>query len=255
MDNSFTSENFTLLLAYPFKDPNWKKKLSLGMVVALVPILAICLQGYISRIIQRVASEDGDPYLPEWDDWGRLFIDGLRIFVVSLIGMLPSLVCILPSIMVIYASIFIPAFLSDSSNGDISPALVIFPLLGSLGGLLLLVVGIAISLGLSLVLPAALTHVVVKQSITALFKIEDWWAVWRANMGGFIMCTLVVLGFSFAINIVFQFLSVLMILCCPLYFLAIGAFTEYLCLILFPLYAQVYREGVNKLAIQNASKG
>jgi hypothetical protein len=250
INTTFTSENFTLLLSYPFKDPAWKKKLLVALVVFMVPVLSICLLGYVSRIMQRMAGEGGEPYLPEWDDWGQLFIDGLRIFAVSLASMIPILLFILPAMILVYGSVFIPAILSDSNSSHIPAQVMIIPLLGSLGGMLLLMVGTLISLGLSLLAPAAISHVVVKQSISALFKIHEWWAVWRANMGGFLLCMLVVMGFSFALNFVFQFLSLLVFICCPLYFIAVGLLSLYLCLVLFPLYAQLYRDGANKLARQ-----
>jgi len=255
MNNTFSNENLTMLISYPFKDAAWKKKLVVGILVSFVPIFGICLQGYSSHILQRVAREGGEPYLPEWDDWGRLFIDGLRVWGVSLIGMLPVLVLMMPAILLINAAVIIPAVMSDSRGGDISGPLAIIPLLGSFGGILLILAGTLLSLGLALLIPAAVSHVVVKQSFAAVFQYKEWWPVWRANMSGFLLCTLVMIGISLALNIVFQFVSLLVIICCPLYIALVGFLGVYIGLVMFPLYAQVYRDGVNKLAILGEPKG
>jgi len=248
MNGVFSGDNITLLFSYPFKDPAWKKKLLLGFIAALVPFMNICLMGYAGRMIKPVADEGRDPFLPEWDDWGGLFIDGLRMLAVTFLGILPSLLFVLPAFVIIYASMIVPAVMSDSSSADIPVQVMIIPVLGMLLGGLLALVGSVISMGLGLLLPAALCHVVVKHSLPALFQFREWWAIWRANLSGYLLCMVMAMGLSFAMTIAFQFISFLVFVCFPLYFIAVGAVSVYFSLLLYPLFAQVYREGVKKLA-------
>jgi len=255
MNNIFSTENLTLLLSYPFKDPAWKKKLLIGMMLMLLSCLlfmipSIFIFGYGARIAKKVADEGGDPVLPEWDDWGGLFVDGLRILVVCLVVSLPVMVFILSGFFIISGSTFLPALFSDPQSSEMSPQLILIPLLGMLLASLLILVGTVFSLVTSVFSPAIVTHVAVKKSIAALFKVGDWWSIWRANMSGFFLCLVFVFCVSFAFSIVYQFISVLAVLCCPLYFVVVGAAGLYLILVFYALYAQVYRQGVLKLTEQ-----
>jgi hypothetical protein len=126
----------------------------------------------------------------------------------------------------------------------------IVPVVGTLAALLLILIGTAISLAYSLLMPAMITHVVIHKSFARVFKVGEWWTIWRANAGGFLLCLLVIYGLGLAINFAFQFIGFLVIICCPLFIAAVGAAAIYLDLIIFPLYAQVYRDGVQKAAEQ-----
>ena len=148
-----------------------------------------------------------------------------------------------------------PAVMSDSSSADLPAQVMIIPVLGMLVGGLLVLVGSVISMGLGLLLPAALCHVVVKKSLPTLFQFREWLAIWRANLSGYLLCMVMALGLSFGMSIAFQFISFLMFICFPIYFIAVGAVSVYFSLLLYPLFAQVYREGVNKLAAKQQNPG
>lgn len=83
-------------LQFPFTDQDWKRKmvpaLLLGMGGLLIPVLGWPLlwliQGYGMRIMRRTI-EGAAPSLPEWDDWGQLFKDGLRAVVINVVYMVP----------------------------------------------------------------------------------------------------------------------------------------------------------------------
>jgi len=78
---------------YMFDDEHWLRKIGLGGLVMLVPILNFVGLGYSIRAL-RNAREGRELPLPEWDDWGDDFIRGLLISVALLIYSLPSIIAI-----------------------------------------------------------------------------------------------------------------------------------------------------------------
>lgn len=71
-------ESFT----YIFKDKNWKKKLVVGGVIGVIPILNISLLGYMADIITLIY-EGKNNELPEFNIFSQ-FIKGLKISIVFL---------------------------------------------------------------------------------------------------------------------------------------------------------------------------
>ncbi len=76
---------------YAFDDEDWLKKILIGGVVTLVPILNFVAIGYALRATKN-ASEGQDLPLPEWDDWGGDFVRGLLLFLAGLIYSLPTII-------------------------------------------------------------------------------------------------------------------------------------------------------------------
>ena len=69
-------------------DDSWIKKLAIGAIFVLVPFLILLVIGYQILIIRNVIDGKDRP-LPEWEDFGKLFIDGLIMVVAIFIYALP----------------------------------------------------------------------------------------------------------------------------------------------------------------------
>jgi hypothetical protein len=67
----------------------WTKILILG-VILIIPIVNFIGLGYLFRIIK--ATFAGIDELPDFDEVGELFIDGIKIFIVSLIYAIPVII-------------------------------------------------------------------------------------------------------------------------------------------------------------------
>lgn len=70
---------FGRAFTFAFEDPDWIKKIAIGGVFALLSALLIgvfFVVGYMVRTIRNVANGAPRP-LPEWDDLGGIFSDGL----------------------------------------------------------------------------------------------------------------------------------------------------------------------------------
>ncbi len=73
--------DFVASLRVVTDDPAWLRKLLVGSLVTLFGILVLPLPlliGYQLRVVRNTARGDARP-IPEWEDWGGLFMDGLRV--------------------------------------------------------------------------------------------------------------------------------------------------------------------------------
>lgn len=65
-------------------DPVWILKFLVGAVLLAVPVAHFFACGYLYELVNR--ARRGEPAeLPEWEDWGRLFVNGVAAFVVFLV--------------------------------------------------------------------------------------------------------------------------------------------------------------------------
>lgn len=139
-------------LKFPVSGDSALKNHLIGGVLAIFGFLLFPIffvQGYLVRVV-RVAVEGGDEP-PAFDDWGDLFVDGLKLFVVTL-GYV-----IVPTIL-LFVAIFAfvgTAAVSSGAPGEVNPG----ALAGaSIVGVLLLLVAMLLFLVVSYLLPAAVAN-------------------------------------------------------------------------------------------------
>jgi hypothetical protein len=82
-----------LSFSFPFEDEKWVQKLLIGAVIVLVGIITLGILllpvvGWGLEIVRRMI-RDERPILPEWQDFGQLFVDGLKIFALAFVWSLP----------------------------------------------------------------------------------------------------------------------------------------------------------------------
>lgn len=82
-----------------FENTNNLVKLLVGGLLSFVPIVNFFAFGYLYRL-GRETAQTGSVSLPVWDDWGRLFLDGLKFLAVFLIyGVIPLLIGLVLSLL------------------------------------------------------------------------------------------------------------------------------------------------------------
>ena len=252
MSTSTNTQQLQNVLTFPFKDPDWFKKLTIGSLLILsgfiIPILPILfVYGYVMRIMERIIIQDGEPCLPEWDDWGKLFTDGARLLGAGLIYAIPALILFFLGYMIA----FLPAFLIPWMEGIVEPssaAFAIFPLFGMMLGFGTMGLGILLAVAVGILVPAALGHLVAKDRFSAAFQVNEWWPILRANFTGFLLAFVIIMGIFTIGSFFYQILYFTIILCC-LIPLALSAYSMYLSLISMTLFAQAYSDGVQKLDV------
>ena len=249
-NGTFTS-TLSTLFKFPFSDSRWFQKLLMGGLLVLanliIPIIpSFFLIGYYYQISQRIIKGDGVAALPEWDDWGKLFVNGFKYWAASFIYNLPVTICLLFA----YALMIIPAFIMGSADAYVGdeffpffiksflPVFLSFPLLG---------VGMLLSVITGIIAPPALMHLVDKDSFGAAFEFKSWWKIFRANLGGFALSFLLLVASMMVLNMVSSMLMMTVVLMC-LYPVLIFLVSVYIGVVSAALFGQAYRTGVEKLS-------
>lgn len=132
-------------IKYPTSD--WKKVIIFGLLYLIsIFIITIPLSiGYGFRALK--ASIAGADELPEFDEWGEMYVDGLKVFVVYFVYLLiPTLIILIGS----WASI--AALFATASSGvvtDPTAFLGIMSIAVIIGGILALILGLIATIGLA----------------------------------------------------------------------------------------------------------
>ncbi len=171
--------DFGKAFSYVFDDPDWLKKVGLGGVINIVPILNFAAIGYGLEVIQRVIRNDPRP-LPEWDDIGGKLVKGLLVAVIGFVYMLPII------IMAICVQVVSIAIAGGASSSEDTAAMLVTVIMGCLGCLILLY-----SLFIGLVLPAALGNYAAKDQLGAAFRFGEVVALVQKNLGLYLMVLLI----------------------------------------------------------------
>ena len=253
MTTSFTSDDLQALVKFPFKDPKWKNKLGIGslvmfvgFIIPLVPILFI--YGYCAQIMRNIIVEHKEPFLPEWDDWGKLFIDGLKILGVVLIYSLPFILLLIGGYIVFFTTMMIPLF-TQNPDSTSNPA-GIFPLFGMVIWLGSFGLGMILAMAISFILPVVVGHMIAANEFAAAFRISEWWGIFKANIAGFLIAYVILMGMWMALAVATQILYFTIVLCCLVPFIMIIALL-YMMILGSVMFGQAYRDGAEKLNSQN----
>ena len=113
-------------LAYPTRGDGAWKRIGVGGALLLPSILVLpgfLLYGYFLRVLGSTASGETEP--PDFDDWGGMFVDGLKVFVVIFAYLLP--VYVLGVVLPVVYTFLVP--MGSSMQGSSSVAVGMFVML------------------------------------------------------------------------------------------------------------------------------
>jgi len=178
--------DFGKALSFTFEDQDWLKKILVGGVVTLVPILNFAAYGYSLEVTRRVINNDLRP-LPEWDDLGGKLIKGLLVVVIQFVYALPILLlaCLMQvAMMVLGGGASALSSQSSQSGGEAigGAMLVVMSCFGCLVLLYSILMGIA--------LPAAIGNYAAKDQLGEAFRFGDVMALVQKNIGLYLMVLL-----------------------------------------------------------------
>ena len=179
------------------EDPEWLKKILIGGAFALLCAILIGIPfvaGYIGRTLKNVASGAARP-LPDWDDLGGLFGEGLQLAAVYLLHVLGALAVV--------AALGCVAMMPAIAAGGLGAgqARGLADAAGALSGLAFVAVygvGMLASLALGAYLPAALVRSALRGSIADGFAWRENVAFIRANLGNYLLSLVIYLVAAFA---------------------------------------------------------
>jgi hypothetical protein len=242
MNSSSISSGF----GFPFKDPRWMMKLSIGallilasMILPLIPLFFVA--GYCLRIIQRIILGDGQAVLPEWDDWDGLFKRGFKLSEAGLFYALPGLVLMTVG----YIMIFLPylgmslARLASTTPQPLPPE---STALMNNGAIVLGVATVLTLIGGYFSVPAAM-HMATKDKLKAIFQVREWWAIMKRALGKFIGSYALIATATILLMVLFTALTATLVLCLPATILFCYA-SSYLSVSGSAIFASAYRAGL-----------
>ena len=86
--------------SFPFQDPDWIKKILIGGLVSLIPIVGSWMVYGFAMEIARDAYNDADETMPEWNDLGGYLVRGLLLQIGFLIWLLPLAIAFAPGFLI-----------------------------------------------------------------------------------------------------------------------------------------------------------
>jgi hypothetical protein len=187
-----SSIDFGRMFSFVFQDPDWVKKVLIGGAFVLASSLivgAFFVAGYLVRLFRRVVDGVALP-LPEWDDLGGIFRDGLKIvgsYLVIALG--------IGLVFGAFFGVFMVVVVGASSAGrEASDAMAPFLGLAIMGfyGLVF-----AISIALGIYLPAAFVRVILKDRWTEVFAFGANLAFIKANLANYALTLVAYIVASF----------------------------------------------------------
>lgn len=202
-------------------DDEWIGKIAIGggivfasTIIPLIPL--IFLVGYQVAVAKNVMSGEEKP-LPEWKEWGQLFMDGLVVWVAQFVYAIPVA---LLTVCVVLTSIAL-------ANGDSGAALA-----GTIAFSCLLIL---FAIALVFIMPALYIQYIRYGDFGPMFKFGEVFGLVRENFVDILLTVIVSIVGAIAIGVV----SIILVItiCGPI--IAYAAGTAWLMISLAYLYGQI----------------
>lgn len=179
---------------FVFEDDNWISKFAIGVLVSLVPIVNFASYGYMIQLLKNVRDGQEDP-LPEWDDFGKLFVDGIKFIAGYLVYWIP---------VILLSFVMIPVAIA-ADNGGVS---------GDAFGIVMMCVSCVIFILVfvpMLFYPALFVQYAKDDQIGDMFRFSDMWDLFKADSANYVIILLMVffvLGFIASFGILLCFIGI-----------------------------------------------
>jgi len=173
--------DFAKPFSYVFDDPDWVTKILIGGLFYIAGFLIIgwfFILGYIARTVRNIIAGQARP-LPEWENLGDFFNEGLRLFGVTLVIVLP--------LVALAIGIMIPAGILGSVDNEGVAAI------GSSMAGCIACLFVPVSLAVTFFMPAMLLFAVVEQRFGAAFEFGRIWPFIKQNIGNYVLAIVVYL--------------------------------------------------------------
>jgi hypothetical protein len=208
------------------EDKDWIKKLAIGALFVIIPFLILLVIGYQILIIRNVIDGKDRP-LPEWEDFGQLFMDGLIVFVALFVYALPMVLLSICGIVVFAGT-------SDPS-GNLSG--------GGIAGVgLISCIAILYGFVLAFLTPAIYIQYARAGEFGPLFQVGEVVAIARENLVDILIVIVVAIVANMAVSLVSS-IAVITI-CGPIIISMAG--TAWIMFATGHLYGQIARKTQNK---------
>jgi uncharacterized protein DUF4013 len=184
--------DFGRAFQFVFEDPDWVKKILIGGLFQLLASVLIGIPfviGYFLRVVRRTAAGEPRP-LPDWDDLGGFFSEGLRgmgLYIVLVGGAL-----LIPGALGCMLGVMGGALSSASREGsDAGSALV------GMGIVLFYCLFLLVALVMSIYLPAAMARMTIHDRFGAGLEFGENLNFIRRNLINYLLTLAIYLATSF----------------------------------------------------------
>jgi Protein of unknown function (DUF4013) len=239
---------------FPFRGSNWLSRFAIGCALILaasfipiIPMIFVC--GYVLQVM-RQAIDGQDLALPEWENWGKLGIDGLRATVVGLVYLLPGMLVMIGGMALYFVGVmaFTTASAAAEQAGETMGAVAGLGLMAAMAVFFLsLAAGPVLLLVGAVPLPAALANMVAHDKTQAAFHLRQLWPFVRANKLGYFIDWVIIAGLIYIMSLVMMVAYYSIVLCCFIPIL-VAPVSLYLSLVGAALFGQTYRESTAMLS-------
>ena len=151
-------------------DPDWLRKVLFGSLAALLAAVLIgvpFLWGYSLRLVRRAAAGI-EPPLPEWDDWGGIFMDGLKVAAVLIAHYLIAGLLLLPLVL---SLVVIPGSMDDPAG------------LFAIALFFMMAVGFVVMIAMAVYVHAAIVRMAILGDLAEAFRPSEILDFLRRNLG------------------------------------------------------------------------
>lgn len=160
---------------YVFEDEKWISKFAVGVLISLVPIANIAAYGYIVQLLKNV--RDGMEFpLPEWDDFGKFFVDGLKLLAGFLVYFIP---------IILLSFFMIPVAILADGGGATEDAIGIVMM--CISCLMIFLTFLPL-----LLYPALYIQYAKEDKIGDMFKFSEMWDLFKADSANYIIILLMI---------------------------------------------------------------
>lgn len=215
-------------LTFVTQDKDWIKKILIGAVLVLTGIGLIPVLGWALEVTRRVIRGDAEP-LPEWTDFGKFILDGLKLIVGAVVWSLPY------TLIAACLGGIATAFGNSGSQSDMATVTTVMS--ACLG-----IIALPYFIVYGLLLPGLAGVLAEKNSLAAALNPVNAWKLVRANIGGYVIAFLVGDIILFAATLVGTLVCV------------IGLFpaSAYAYAVLGHLYGQAHRKATESMPMEAA---
>ena len=196
-------------IKFPLNDSEWVKKVLIGGVLGIIPIINLIVLGYYLKVLEGGFESRSE--MPEWDDWGGFLINGLIVLAIGLVYMIIPVVVIFISA----GGIVLTALSGDTIIGAAGIA-------AAIGGSL---IGVILMLLFGFLVPMALAMYVKEDLLGAAFKFKEILSRIKSVLGDYIVVYIVVMILWFILSMIacIPFIGWLIMMFGNFYIAVIGA--------------------------------
>lgn len=190
--------------AFINEDEEWLKKVGIGAIVGAIPIVNFAVFGYQAEVARNVVAGEERP-LPEWQDFGKYFVNGLRIVGAMFVYLLPVILLTLCASLSMF---FIVEPTGQPTSGSTPPPPEIFVIFGLMFACIM-----PYTIFINIIWPLFTIQNVREEKFRANFRFSEMWRLIRRQPGNYIL--IVVLYFGLYMGVSFLLFPAIILLFIP----------------------------------------